>query len=139
MAIRQFSPTRRAVGTRRTGAFHALVAGIACLLAQTALAADTIRLAVQKTGTLAWEIAVVRAHGLDSKAGLTIRTIELATPEAGKIALRGGSADVIVSDWLWVSRERHLGAKLVFHPYSSALGAVMALPAAPVRALAGCA
>jgi NitT/TauT family transport system substrate-binding protein len=37
-------------------------------------------------------------------------TLELASPEAGKIALRGGSADIIVSDWLWVSRERHLGA-----------------------------
>jgi len=136
MVVRHFSPRRRAVGTRRTGAFRALVAGIACLLAQAALAADTIRLAVQKTGTLAWEIAVVRAHGLDSKAGLTIRAIELATPEAGKIALRGGSADVIVSDWLWVSRERHLGAKLVFHPYSSALGAVMVPRSSSVRTLA---
>jgi len=33
--------------------------------------------------------------------------------------------DIIVSDWLWVSRERGLGAKLTFYPYSSALGAVM--------------
>jgi NitT/TauT family transport system substrate-binding protein len=39
--------------------------------------------------------------------------------------LRGGAADVIIADWLWVSRERGLGAKLVFYPYSSALGAVM--------------
>ena len=117
MFIRHFSRRRRAVGKGRAAGFQAIVAGIACLLAQTAFAADTIRLAVQKTGTLAWEIAVIRAHGLDRKAGLTIRAVELAMPEAGKIALRGGSADVIVSDWLWVSRERHLGAKLVFHPY----------------------
>jgi len=55
-------------------------------------------------------------HGLDKQANLAIETVELASPEAGKIALRGGSADVIVSDWLWVSRERSLGAKLVFHP-----------------------
>ena len=34
-------------------------------------------------------------------------------------------ADVIVSDWLWVGRERTLGDDLVFYPYSSALGAVM--------------
>jgi NitT/TauT family transport system substrate-binding protein len=98
-------------------------------------AAETIRLAVQKTGTVAWELAVIRAHGLDSKADLTIEVNELASPEAGKIALRGGAADVIVSDWLWVSRERGLGAKLTFYPYSSALGAVMVPGSSPIRTL----
>jgi len=87
--------------------------------------ADTIRLAVQKTGTVSWDLDVMRAHQLDKEAGITIKTVELATPEAGKIALRGGSVDVIAADWLWVSRERELGTKLVFFPYSTALGAVM--------------
>jgi NitT/TauT family transport system substrate-binding protein len=98
-------------------------------------AADTIRLAVQKTGTLAWELDVIRAHGLDQAHGVTIEVNELASPEAGKIALRGGSADLVVSDWLWVSRERSLGATLSFYPYSSALGAVMAANSAPISAL----
>jgi NitT/TauT family transport system substrate-binding protein len=114
-----------------SGALVALV-----LLATPAAAADSIRIAAQKTGTLAWELAVMRAHGLDRQAGLAIVTADLAMPEAGKIALRGGSADVIVSDWLWVSRERALGSKLVFYPYSSALGAVMAASASRIRALA---
>jgi len=99
-------------------------------------AAETIRLAVQKTGTFAWELAVIRAHGLDSKADLTIQVSELASPEAGKVALRSGGADVIVSDWLWVSRERGLGAKLTFYPYSSALGAVMVPNSSSIRTLA---
>jgi NitT/TauT family transport system substrate-binding protein len=99
-------------------------------------AADTVRLAVQKTGTFAWELAVIRAHGLDRQANLAVEVKELASPEAGKIALRGDSADVIVSDWLWVSRERGLGAKLTFYPYSSALGAVMVPNASPIRTLA---
>ena len=106
----------------------------ACLLAATA-AADGVRVAVQKTGTLAWEFDVIRHHGLDRAANLTIATTELAAPEAGKIALRGGSVDVIVSDWLWVARERSLGAGLVFHPYSSALGAVMLPAASAIRSL----
>jgi len=101
------------------------LAALLGLIAAPANAADTVRMAIQKTGTVAWELAVIRAHGLDKQAGLDIVTLELATPEAGKIALRGGAADIIVSDWLWVSRERHLGAKLVFYPYSSAVGAVM--------------
>src|SRR5947208_6494959 len=98
--------------------------------------AAEIRLAVQKTGTFAWELAVIRAHGLDRQANLAIQVYELASPEAGKIALRGGSADVIVSDWLWVSRERGLGAKLTFYPYSSALGAVMVPNSSSIRTLA---
>ena len=98
-------------------------------------AADTIRLAAQKTGTLAWELDVIRAHGLDQAHAVTIEVNELASPEAGKIALRGGSADLVVSDWLWVSRERSLGATLAFYPYSSALGAVMAPRDTPITAL----
>jgi NitT/TauT family transport system substrate-binding protein len=109
---------------------------IGCAVTAQADAADTIRLAAQRTGTLAWELAVVRAHGLDKEFGLSLAVTELAAPEAGKIALRGGSVDAIVSDWLWVTRERRLGAPLVFAPYSSAIGAVMAPAASPVRSLA---
>jgi NitT/TauT family transport system substrate-binding protein len=99
-------------------------------------AAETIKVAVQKTGTFSWELAVIRAHGLDKQANLTIEVSELASPEAGKIALRSGTADIIVSDWLWVSRERSLGAKLTFYPYSSALGAVMVPASSTIRSLA---
>src|SRR3954462_7949791 len=99
-------------------------------------AADTIRLAVQKTGTFAWELAVIRAHELDKQSNLSIEVIELASPEAGKIALRAGNADMMVSDWLWVSRERSLGARLTFYPYSSARGAVMVPEASSIRTLA---
>ena len=102
----------------------------------SARAIDTLRLAIQKTGTVAWELAVIRAHGLDKKADLNIAVTELASPEAGKIALRGGSADVIIADWLWVSRERQLGTKLVFYPYSSALGAVMVPASSSIRTFA---
>lgn len=105
-------------------------------LTYPAHATDTLRLAIQKTGTVAWELAVIRAHGLDKKADLNIAVAELASPEAGKIALRGGSADVIIADWLWVSRERQLGTKLVFYPYSSALGAVMVPASSSIRTFA---
>ena len=124
-------------GGRKSIFWHVGGAVAALALAVTpAAAADTIRIAAQKTGTLAWELAVIRAHGFDRQAGLDIVATELAAPEAGKIALRGGSADVIVSDLLWASRERALGGKLVFYPYSSALGAVMATAASPIRTLA---
>jgi len=113
-----------------------LCLAIIVYLTATGAFADTIRLAIQKTGTVAWELDVGRAHGLDKQTGLDIKAIELASPEAGKIALRGGSTDVMVADWLWVSRERDLGARLVFYPYSTALGAVMVKADSPIRTLA---
>ena len=104
--------------------------------ATAASAADRIRIAAQKTGTLAWELDIIKAHGLDKQADLDIQVVELASTEAGKIALRGGSADLIVSDWLWVARERSLGDKLVFYPYTSQIGAVMVPANSPVTSLA---
>ena len=113
-----------------------LLAAAASIMVGTCCNAAELRIAVQKTGTFAWELAVIRAQGLDRQADISIKVLELASPEAGKIALRAGSADVMVSDWLWVSRERALGAKLTFYPYSSALGAVMVPATSPIKALA---
>ena len=113
-----------------------LTAVVALAVATSAPAKDRIRLAVQRTGTLAWELDVIRAHGLDRKLDLAIETIELASTEAGKIALKGGSADLMLSDWLWVARERSLGDGLVFYPSSSTLGAVMVPAQSPIAAVA---
>ena len=115
----------------------AFIAVITLAAAATATAADRIRLAVQKTGTLAWELEVIKAHGLDRKLDLQIETTELASTEAGKIALKGGSADLMLSDWLWVARERSLGDDLVFYPSSSTLGAVMVPGQSPIKDIAG--
>jgi NitT/TauT family transport system substrate-binding protein len=101
-----------------------------------AMAAEKLRLAVQKTGTFAWELAIIKARGLDREAGLDLEVKELASTEAGKIALSGGSADIILSDWLWVSRERSLGTRFVFYPYSTAVGAVMVPETSSIKSLA---
>ena len=105
------------------------VALAACLASVFLLAApaqaEKLRIALQKTGTLGWELAVAKAFGLDKNAKLDIDATELASTDAGKIAIQGGGADIIISDWLWVARQRAQGAKLTFYPHSSAIGAVM--------------
>src|SRR5437763_2605352 len=113
-----------------------LLATVVSVALGTCCSAEALRVAVQKTGTFAWELAVIRAHGLDKQANLSVEVLELASAEAGKIALRAGNADIVVTDWLWVSRERGLGAKLTFYPYSSALGAVMVTASSPIQTLA---
>lgn len=101
-----------------------------------ATAADTVRVAVLATGTFSWELAVVKAYGLDRASGIRLEVTDLASPEAGKVALMGGAADVIISDWLWTARERSLGNMLTFYPYSSALGSVVVAPKTSIRSIA---
>src|SRR6202453_3818027 len=106
-----------------------------CLLAWTtpALASETLRIGVQKTGTFAWQLDVIRRHDLASIAGLDLQITEYASPDAGKLALNSGSVDLAVVDWLWVARARALGAKLLFYPYSSAVGSIMVKADSPLR------
>jgi NitT/TauT family transport system substrate-binding protein len=114
----------------------ATAVAVLIILPSSSASAERIRIAAQATGTLAWELAVMREHGLGQKAGVDVAPVELASTEAGKVALRGGSADMILSDVLWVARERALGSDLVFYPYSSALGAVMVPANSPVQGIA---
>lgn len=100
-------------------------------------AADTLRVGFQATGTFAWVLDVIRRHGLAERAGLELRASEFASPDAGKLAINSGSVDVAISDWLWVARERALGSKLVFYPYSSAVGAVMVKADSPIKDISG--
>jgi NitT/TauT family transport system substrate-binding protein len=113
-----------------------LAVAVSAFLTLGAEAADHLRIAIQKTGTASWEIEVIKARGLDKAANLDIETTELASTEAGKIALEGGAVDMVIEDWLWAARERGLGDKLLFTPYSSALGAVMTPKDSPVHAVA---
>ena len=103
------------------------------LAATPTLANETLRIGVQTTGTFAWQLDVIRRHGLAAAAGLDLKISEYASPDAGKLALNSGSVDVAVVDWLWVARARALGAKLLFYPYSSAVGSVMVKSNSPVR------
>ena len=100
-----------------------------------ARAAETLRIGLQTTGTFAWQLDVIRRHGLAERAGLDLKISEFASPDAGKLAVNGGSVDIAVVDWLWVARARALGAKLLFYPYSSAVGAIMVKDDSPLQRL----
>lgn len=100
-----------------------------------ARAADTLRIGLQTTGTFAWQLDVIRRHGLAEGAGLDLKISEFASPESGKLALNSSTVDLAVVDWLWVARARALGAKLLFYPYSSSAGAIMVKGDSPVRGI----
>jgi NitT/TauT family transport system substrate-binding protein len=104
-------------------------------MAPTRATAETLRIGLQTTGTFAWQLDVIRRHRLAEDLGLDLEISQFASPDAGKLALNSGSVDLAIVDWLWVARARALGAKLLFYPYSSAVGAVMVKSDSPLRGI----
>lgn len=95
-----------------------------------------LRVAVQVAGTVNWELATITANHLDTVHGFTLQVQDVAGTPAALIALQGGTADVIVTDWLWVARQRADGQDYVFIPYSKAVGALLVPADSPARTLA---
>lgn len=90
--------------------------------------ADTgtpIKISVLKFGTVNWTLETIKKNRLDKKNGFELIIQPLANTQAGKIALQAGAADIIVSDWTWVARQRQFSSDYLFAPYSSAAGSIM--------------
>ena len=104
----------------------------------TAPAADlgTVRVGVLAFGTVNWELDVVKHHGLDAKHDFTLDVQGFGSDQATNVALQGGAVDMIVEDYLWVSRQRADGEMLTFIPYSSSVGTVMVPPDSGIESLA---
>ena len=101
-------------------------AAVAAILATSAFAdSPTLRAAVLKFGTVNWELNTIKHHALDTANGFNLEVQGMAGGSAAKVAFQGGEADVIVSDWLWVARQRAAGKDYVFIPYSKAVGGVL--------------
>lgn len=119
-----------------------LLGGASAAAAMTALpwparaAGGPLRVASLKFGSLSWLLETIKAEGLEAATGFKLDVLEVATNQAGPVALLAGEADVIVSDWTWALRQRSLGDKLKFAPYSSALGSLMVAKDSPVQSLA---
>lgn len=88
-------------------------------------AAKGLRLATVKYGSLNWLVQTILANKLHEKAGLELSIVEVANNQGGPVALLSDEADVVVSDWPWAMRQRSLGERLYFSPYSQTLGAVV--------------
>jgi NitT/TauT family transport system substrate-binding protein len=108
----------------RTAAVAAAMV-LAVAVADRAAAADGIRVAVLKFGTVNWLMDVIKTNGLDTKNGYALELVELAGRDATTVALQAGDVDLITADWFWALRARGEGEDMMFAPYSAALGAVI--------------
>jgi len=99
---------------------------LAAFLPAAAVAQERIlRAAVLEGGTVTWELDTIRHYGFDKANGFALELIPLAGNPATQIAFQGGEADVIVTDWIWVARQRAEGRDVVFLPYSKATGTLL--------------
>ena len=107
--MEQFQNTRRKflIGAS-AAALGATGIGLPASITYSATA--TVRLGVLKFGTVNWELNVIKHHGLDQEVGLNLDVIGLANKDATTIAFNAGDVDMIVTDWIWTSRQRDAGA-----------------------------
>ncbi|WP_299210051.1 ABC transporter substrate-binding protein [uncultured Tateyamaria sp.] len=117
--------------------FKALTGAMAAAVVATAAFAEdpTLRASVLKFGTVTWELNTIKHHGFDAAHGFDLQVQGVAGGSAAKVAFQGGEADVIVSDWLWVARQRAAGKDYLFIPYSKAVGGVMVPDGSPAQSL----
>jgi len=115
-----------------TGALAAALLSFAPAFAET----PVVRAALQLSGTVNWEADTIRHYGFDEANGFSMQVTDIAGAPAAQIALIAGEVDMIVSDWLWVARQRAAGRDLVFIPYSRAVGGLMVAADSPARTLA---
>ncbi len=98
-------------------------------------AAEGVRVAALKFGTVNWVLEAISKRKLDEKHQINLQIIPLASANGAKIALQGGSADIVVTDWTFVSRRRAEGADYTMVPYSSAVGHVMVGKDSPIKSV----
>lgn len=119
-------------GARILSAFLILIAAFSVTRAEP----QALRVAVLEYGTVNWELDTIAHYGLDQTNGIRLDVRGVAGQAAAQIAFQGGETDVIVTDWLWVARQRAAGQDYVFIPYSKAVGGVMVPASSEAKTLA---
>ena len=122
--------------TRFARALAWLVFVFSPILTTAHAAAPVVRVGVLQFGTVSWEIEAMQKAGLLEREGVRVEVVPLAVNDAANVAFQGNAVDVIVNDWIWVSRQRSEGRGYTFVPYSLAVGGVMVRTDAGLRTFA---
>ena len=78
-----------------------------------------------KYGSVNWEIDIIEKNKLDKKNNIILKKKFFSSKNAAAIALQGKAVDMIVTDWIWVSRQRAENKNYAFYPHSMAVGGIM--------------
>ena len=86
---------------------------------------NQIDIGLLKYGSVNWEMDIIEKNELDKKNNITIKKTFFSNKNAAAIALQGGAVDIIVTDWLWVSRQKGQKRNYYFFPHSMSVGGIM--------------
>ncbi len=95
-----------------------------------------VRVGVLNFGTVNWELELIKRQQLDRLNSINIEVVPLGSKNATHVALQGKAVDIIVTDWVWVSRQRFAKRDYTFVPYSTASGSVMIKNESDIASLA---
>ena len=94
-----------------------------------------VKVGVLKWGTANWELQTLVKKKLDQKNKYKLEVVGLGSKNASATALQGGEVDVILSDYIWVNRQRSEGANYTFVPHSLTVGGLIASPASGIQSV----
>lgn len=95
----------------------------------------TVRVGVLKYGTVNWEISVIKHYQLDKKHNFNLEVMPLSNKNASAVALQSKAVDIILSDWLWVNRQRFNDKNYSLVPTSIASGGLYIRSDSPAKSL----
>jgi NitT/TauT family transport system substrate-binding protein len=83
-----------------------------------------VSVGVLKYGTVNWEMDVIKHYQLDKKYHFNLQVMPLSSKNASAVALQSKAIEIILSDWLWVNRQRFTGKDYTLVPTSIAHGGI---------------
>jgi len=108
---------------------------ICCFLPFDVSASPEVKVGVLKYGTVNWEVDVIKHHQLDKKYQFDLKIVSLGSKNASAVALQGQAVDIILSDWLWVNRQRFNNKKYTIFPTSTVTGGLYIAGESTVRSI----
>ena len=86
---------------------------------------NVLNIGLLKWGSVNWEMDIIKHNELDKKNNIVIKKKFFSSKNAASIALQGKAVDMIVTDWIWVSRQKAENKKYVFYPHSMSVGGIL--------------
>ena len=86
---------------------------------------NTLNIGLLKWGSVNWEMDIIEHNKLDKKNNVIIKKKFFSTKNAAAIALQGKAVDVIVTDWIWVSRQKAENKSYFIYPHSMSVGGII--------------
>lgn len=105
--------------------------------AQPVPAGQPVTIGAQAGGTLSWVIHAMQHYGYDKQYHLDLKVKRLANKTAARLALRAGTVDLEVTDFISAQLMHDNGLPLqVVFPYSKATGGIVVCASSDIRTIA---